>query len=140
MERKLVRLCRQILFNESNLILRVGIRSTMNRLYKKGLDDPQILRRLHKHLPLVTTQKLKAKLHRLLDILEGEDESSDQDPKYTVNSIVGFRVKSDNSRMYLVRWNGYGSDEDSWEPAHQLIEDKCGDLIAQFHREHMKFF
>ena len=140
MEHQLVRLCRQILFHETDILLRVGIRNTMKHIYKTGLDDPKLQRRLHKHLALIKSPKLKKKLRQLLDSMEAETEASDDEPKFQVQRIVGFRVKSDNSRMYLVHWQGYESDDDSWEPAHQLIEDKCGDMIARFHREHMQSF
>jgi hypothetical protein len=52
---------------------------------------------------------------------------------------MGFKLNKDNSRSYLVRWDGYESDDDSWEPIEQLMEDQCGDLIIKFHREHMRF-
>jgi hypothetical protein len=138
MEHDLIRLCRQLLFRETNVILRVGIRSTMNRIYKNGIDDPEIVARLRRHMQLVETPKLKSKLLYAIEALE-EDNSSDT-TMYQVERIVGFRVKKDNSRMYLVHWKGYDSDDESWEPAHQLIEDRCGDLITKFHREHMRFY
>ena len=139
MEQQLMRLCRQILFYETDVLLHVGVRHTMRHIYKKGTEDPKLKRRLYKHLALIKSPKLKTKLRRLLDSME-TDSSDSSETKFQVKRIVGFRVKSDNSRMYLVRWDGYESDDDSWEPAHQLIEDKCGDLIACFHREHMQFF
>jgi hypothetical protein len=145
MERPLLRLCREILFRETDLLLRVGIRHTMNRVYKKGIDDPDIPRRLRKHAEMIRSPKLKAKLLRWLeaidDDVEEEEENDDDDAKFQVRSIIGLRLEdTSGGRMYLVRWKGYGADDDSWEPAHQLIEDGCGDLIAKFHKEHMKFF
>lgn len=134
MERELLHLCRQILFRETDLVLRVGIRSTMNMIYKKGIDDPKIPRRLRKHALLVQSPKLKAKLLHWIAATEEDDE------KFQVHSIIGLRLTSDNGRMYLVRWKGYGSDDDSWEPAHQLYEDKCGELISKFHKDHVKHF
>ena len=143
MERPLLRLCREILFRETDLILRVGIRSTMNRVYKKGIEDPEVSRRLRKHAEMVRSPKLKAKLLHWLRAMddEKEDDETDSGTKFKVHGIIGLRLaENNNGRMYLVRWKGYGSDDDSWEPAHQLIEDGCCDLIAKFHKEHMKFF
>jgi hypothetical protein len=141
MEQQLVRLCRQILFHETDILLRVGIRNTMKHIYKKGLDDPKLKRRLHKNVALIKSPKLRAKMQRLLNSMETtETDSPESEPKFQVERIIGLRIKSDHSRMYLVHWKGYESDDDSWEPAHQLIEDKCGDMIARFHREHMQCF
>jgi hypothetical protein len=133
MERPLLRLCREILFRETDLLLRVRIRHIMNKIYKSGVDDPTIPTRLRRDVGMVKSAKLKAKL---LHWLEAMDEGS----KFHVRGIMGLRLADDNGRMYLVRWKGYGSEEDSWEPAHQLIEDGCSDLIARFHKDHMKFF
>jgi transposase InsO family protein len=36
---------------------------------------------------------------------------------YDVESIVGKRVNDDNTIDYLVRWKGYTSEDDTWEPA-----------------------
>ena len=112
----------------------------MHRVHKQCMEDPDIIKRLRKHSNLIQTPSLKAKLLRLIDTIVEATTDSDTDSKYQVERITGFRLKSDNSRMYLVRWKGYGSEDESWEPAHQLIEDKCSDLITKFHREHMRFF
>jgi hypothetical protein len=72
-----------------------------------------------------------------------EDSSSSTDEtRYKVQSIMGFRIREHEPnarRQYLVRWKGYGSDDDTWEPVDRLMEDQCGDLVARFHREHMRF-
>jgi hypothetical protein len=141
MERPLLRLCREILFRENDLVLRVGIRNTMNRVYKTGIDDPEIPRRLHKHAEMIRSPKLKAKLLHWLEAIDDTVEEEDDSSKFQVRSIIGLRLEDvSGGRMYLVRWKGYGADDDSWEPSHQLIEDGCGDLIAKFHKEHMKLF
>jgi hypothetical protein len=71
---------------------------------------------------------------------EDEEESTTKE-RYKVDRIKGFRLRGEsNTRMYLVRWKGYGSNDDTWEPVDRLMEDQCGDLVACFHREHMRFF
>jgi len=139
MIRQLLHLCREILYRENDLTLRVGIRHTMNKVYKKGIEDPEIPRRLHKHAELIKSPKLKTKLLRWLEAIDEEEEEEDEPSKFQVRSIMGLRLCSRQGRMYLVRWKGYEEDDDSWEPARQLIEDGCGDLIAKFHKEHMKY-
>ena len=70
-------------------------------------------------------------------------ESPTDGHRYKIHRIVGFRLKGHGShtkRMYLVRWKGYDSDDDTWEPIDRLLEDQCGDLVARFHREHMRVY
>jgi hypothetical protein len=72
---------------------------------------------------------------------DDENDGSSKTPRYKVDSIKGFRLQGKAStRMYLVRWKGYDSEDDTWEPVDRLMEDQCGDLVARFHREHMRFF
>ena len=72
---------------------------------------------------------------------DGSPTSTAAEERYKVDRIRGFRLRGENNtRMYLVRWKGYGSDDDTWEPVDRLMEDQCGDLVASFHREHMRFF
>lgn len=35
---------------------------------------------------------------------------------------------------YLVRWKGYDSDDDTWEPEHHLVN--CEEYILEFNRQH----
>lgn len=44
-------------------------------------------------------------------------------PEYEVEAILGHRLsnrKSGNRRMYLVRWAGYGPEDDSWVSEYDL--------------------
>jgi hypothetical protein len=36
--------------------------------------------------------------------------------------------------LYLIRWIGYGPEDDSWEPLQALLKT-CGDLLAEYHRK-----
>ena len=48
--------------------------------------------------------------------------SSEEEGVYTVQCIVAKRTarRRGGKVEYLVRWEGYGSDDDTWEPAHAL--------------------
>jgi len=154
MERALVHLYRELLFHEKDTALRVSLRDTLRKIRDNGLKEKdELIINMRKQCKQIHTKKLKAKLLRQIKALqqassseESDSSSSDtssnsseEETKYTVHRIMGFRLKSDNSRQYLVRWKGYDSDNDTWEPVGQLMEDHCGDLIARFHREHMRF-
>ena len=148
---------RQILFHESNLALLVSARETIRNIRNKGMDaqdKTKLIELMQKQCTMIQTPKLRMKLKSQIKLIQAsvlsEDssasssstsssDSSSSDTKYKVRRIMGFRLNSDNSRSYLVRWDGYESDDDSWEPIEQLMEDQCGDLIVKFHREHMRF-
>ena len=38
--------------------------------------------------------------------------------------------------MYRVRWKGYGSDEDTWEPRDNLLT--CEDMVEEFLEKHQE--
>lgn len=48
-----------------------------------------------------------------------------------VEAIVGHKSKRGAS-FFLVRWKGYGKDDDSWEPEAEL---NCDDLIAEYRKK-----
>ncbi|XP_041839642.1 chromodomain Y-like protein 2 [Melanotaenia boesemani] len=49
---------------------------------------------------------------------------------YEVERIVDKRRNKKGKWEYLIRWKGYGSKEDTWEPEHHLLH--CEDFIDQF--------
>lgn len=66
---------------------------------------------------------------------EAESIGLSSDSKYSLERIVGVRITRDSKREYLVRWAGYDSDDDTWEPLQKLVEDGCSDDVIRFHRE-----
>ena len=50
------------------------------------------------------------------------------EPIYTVEKLVGRRVVRGRVK-YLVRWLGYSKDQDTWEPAENILDQA---LIREF--------
>ena len=54
---------------------------------------------------------------------------------HEVQSILRRRAKGGGRDVeYLIRWRGYGSDHDTWEPKANLVEH-CDDMIRAFEVE-----
>ena len=59
------------------------------------------------------------------------------DIKWKVHEVLDSRIFGRGKRLqYLVSWEGYGPEENSWEPAANL--ENAPDAIEQFHRLHPK--
>ncbi|XP_066183649.1 chromodomain Y-like protein 2 [Sylvia atricapilla] len=54
---------------------------------------------------------------------------------YEVERIVDKRKNKKGKWEYLIRWKGYGSNEDTWEPEHHLLH--CEEFIDEFNRLHI---
>lgn len=52
------------------------------------------------------------------------------DSVYEVEAILNHK-DTKNARSYLIRWEGYGSDDDTWEKAENL---KCPTLLTNYIR------
>nr|XP_033790674.1 chromodomain Y-like protein isoform X2 [Geotrypetes seraphini] len=55
-------------------------------------------------------------------------------PEFTVERIVDKRKNKKGKTEYLVRWKGYNSEDDTWEPEQHLLN--CEEYIHEFNREH----
>ncbi|XP_038624020.1 chromodomain Y-like protein [Tachyglossus aculeatus] len=53
---------------------------------------------------------------------------------YEVKRIVDRRKNKKGKIEYLVRWKGYGSEDDTWEPEQHLVN--CEEFIHEFNRCH----
>ncbi|XP_012935775.1 chromodomain Y-like protein 2 isoform X2 [Aplysia californica] len=54
---------------------------------------------------------------------------------YEVEKILGKRILPSKQVVYLVRWRGFSSDHDSWEPSKNL--KACRPLIVKFNNENL---
>lgn len=57
------------------------------------------------------------------------DDECDDGKDYEVGRILDVVVHRNNKREFLIRWKGYSSKVDSWEPEENL---NCRDLIDAF--------
>eukprot|EP00117_Sycon_ciliatum_P017200 scpid35837/ scgid16299/ Chromodomain Y-like protein 2 len=69
---------------------------------------------------------------KLLDVVWAMAESGSTGPFHAVENILDTRV-SGGQRMYLIRWEGYGEADDSWEPKEHLLPG-AKLLVDQFHK------
>lgn len=64
-----------------------------------------------------------------------EDPPDIEDPdkaEYEVEAIIGARVRRGNLQ-FLVKWKGYAEEDDSWEPAGELLAAE--DAIRDFYKK-----
>ncbi|XP_033112789.1 M-phase phosphoprotein 8-like [Anneissia japonica] len=59
-----------------------------------------------------------------------DTEGNEENDVFEVGKILGTTTTEDNVQMFLVRWQGYGPEEDTWEPRNNLVS--CEDLIEEF--------
>jgi hypothetical protein len=57
--------------------------------------------------------------------------NQEDERKYDVERIVDQRTRRNGATEFLVRWTGYGNDEDTWQPAAQMEHD-APDAVREF--------
>jgi hypothetical protein len=60
-----------------------------------------------------------------------DDGENIREPEYVFEMICGAKKLRDGKLRYKVRWYGYSSEDDSWEPASHLPKD----AIKRYHRK-----
>jgi hypothetical protein len=55
------------------------------------------------------------------------------EPYYQVETVLDHAVQG-RQHSYLVKWEGYPSEENTWVPYRNF--EKCRHLVLEFHREH----
>jgi len=57
----------------------------------------------------------------------------DNDYEWEVDDIISHRTTQSGKREYLVKWSGYTSIHNSWEPVDNLVNAK--DIINEYHKK-----
>ncbi len=65
--------------------------------------------------------------------ISDSDSSSSSNQYYEIEKLVDKRINPITGVVeYLVKWEGYSSDENTWEPEPRLVEDDNADLIKEW--------
>jgi len=60
------------------------------------------------------------------------DDSPVPEDEYSVEKVVDKRAGLSGNVEYLIKWKGYGDEDNTWEPKENL---DCKDLIATYERK-----
>ena len=71
------------------------------------------------------------------DYLEADGDSDNDDEKelHEVERIMESRQQGDNTE-YKVRWKGYTSEDDTWEPSHYVTEPAINEFLQRTSTTH----
>ncbi|CAG2105578.1 unnamed protein product [Medioppia subpectinata] len=70
-----------------------------------------------------------------LDANPHNEEAVGSDGQYWAEAVVDWCVDEKGVMMYLVKWYGYGDDQNSWEVQQHINE--CEELLIEFHLNHI---
>lgn len=131
-----------VLVDRRNLTIKAGNNRSLTNKYigpfkvlgRKGrhaykLDIPKRMR-VHYvvHVSLLKPFKNRITMQENESVNDGEDF-------YTVEKIVDSK-RFHSGIKYLVQWEGYGADENMWEPFEHLQSDSIKQLLVDFHKSH----
>lgn len=67
---------------------------------------------------------MASKVFAELDVAGGPKPENGHRGYWNIDSLLDHRG-AEGSREYLVRWEGYGQEHDSWTPEANFLDHKC---------------
>ena len=100
--------------------------------------------KVHPVQPVSRLEEYKAQIdHPLLDsqMPEPDEITEKGQEKFTTDKLIDRNVKRRKTGRrttyrYLVKWQGYAAEWNTWEPEETLIEDWCKELIDEYDRKY----
>ena len=77
---------------------------------------------------LKNNTKRKTENDKQISADDGKNDKDDQ-KEFEVEKIIEVQYKKNKTREFLIRWKGFTSADDTWEPEENL---NCPELIAKF--------
>ena len=128
----------KVLIDWQNLTIKSGKNRSLSNKYispytiidSKGSHAYKLALPAHMHLhPMVHMSLFKP--YRVCNNEDMEVDTEDE-PLYTIDKIINSRCFSSRVK-YLIRWEGYSKDNDTWEPMENLSTDSIKQLLIEFH-------
>ena len=68
------------------------------------------------------------------DANTNEESESGSDAEFVVEKVIDKRIRQGKVE-YLLKWRGYASDDNTWEPKDNL---QCSELVEAYEKSHQK--